>query len=96
MSSWNFFSRKKPDTEEARRERLLKTGRIAEGVIIDSDGASFEEISQVFYVYNVNGADYESSQILTAEQLQRPADYVPGARVSIRYDPRQPANSIVV
>ena len=87
------FSRKNNNNSEAeRRERLLKNGRITEGRILDSD----DEITQVFYIYSVNGADYESSEYLTEDQRQRPKDYAPGAKVSIRFDPRQPGNSIVV
>lgn len=96
MALWRLFQGKKADSEAERFERLLKSGRITEGKVIDSDGASVDEITQIFYVYSVNGADYESSQMLTDEQRERQAEYAPGAKVSIRYDPRQPGNSIVV
>lgn len=96
MSVWNLFRSKKIATEADRHERLLQTGRIAEGTIIDSDGATVDEITEVFYVYTINGSDYESSHLLTAEQRQRPAQYAPGAKISVRYDFRQPGNSIVV
>ena len=80
-----------------RRARLLSTGRIAEGSVLDinSDAAS-GALTQIFYSYTVNGVEYESSQSLDAAQQQRAADYTPGARVTIRYDPHQPFNSVVV
>lgn len=97
MSLRNLFRRAKAiDSEEARYERLIKNGRIAEGTILDSDSPTLEETTQIFYIYSVNGADYESSHVLTKEQQTRQKDYAPGAKVSIRYDPRQPGNSIVV
>jgi hypothetical protein len=92
MGLLKFFQGKKNDSEIDRRERLLKNGRITEGRILDCD----DEATQVFYIYSVNGADYESSELLTPEQSLRANDYAPGAKVSIRYDPRQPGNSIVV
>jgi hypothetical protein len=92
MALFKFSRERKTDSEIERRARLLKNGRITEGRILDCD----DEITQVFYIYSVNGADYESSEILTADQRFRPKDYAPGAKVSIRYDPRQPGNSIVV
>lgn len=96
MSLWSLFKRKKVATEADRHARLLQTGRIAEGTIIDSDGATLEEITRVFYVYTINGADYESAHDLTEEQRRRQIEYAPGSKISVRYDYRQPGNSIVV
>jgi hypothetical protein len=42
------------------------------------------------------GVLYESSQALSVSQQQRSNDYAPGKQIVIRYDPRRPANSIVV
>jgi hypothetical protein len=42
------------------------------------------------------GVQYESSQALSDVQKQRDTDYAPGKQIIVRYDPRQPANSIVV
>jgi hypothetical protein len=42
------------------------------------------------------GVLYESSQELSLSQQQRSNDYAPGKQIVIRYDPRRPANSIVV
>jgi hypothetical protein len=43
----------------------------------------------------LNGVDFESSEILTAEQRLSPAKYAPGAKVGVRYDPRNQGNSII-
>ena len=97
MSIFNLFRRNKADDgESARRAQLLRAGRITEGTVFDviSDDAGL--ITHVYFSYNINGVDYESSQALDDAQRQRPADYAPGARVTIRYNPRQPGNSVVV
>lgn len=96
MGFLSLFRKKKPDSEFERRQRLLKTGRITEGTILETDGEMQDEITQVFYFYTVNGSDYESSDWLTDEQRSHSIDYAPGSKVSIRYDPRQPGNSVVV
>ena len=96
MGLLGLFRSKPDNTEAARRARLLRTGRIAEGAILDIGTDQQGAITHVFYTYEINGVEYESSQALAPEQLARTADYVPGARVVIRFDPRQPANSVVV
>ena len=96
MGIFDIFRRKKTGDEAARRAQLLRAGRIAEGSIFDivTDGAG--AITQIFYNYTINGVDYEASQSLDADQRRRQTDYFPGAHVTIRYNPHQPGNSVVV
>jgi hypothetical protein len=86
--------RKKGFDPLERRRHLLSTGRIADGVIIDTsydrDG---NEIA--YYVYTLNGVDFESSEVLTEEQRLDPVRYAPGANVGIRYDPKNQGNSVI-
>ena len=96
MGIFGFFRRKDVFDEDARRARLLRNGRIAEGTIFDINTDEAGAVTHVFFRYSISGVDYEASQALDGAQAQRPADYVPGARVVIRYDPRQPGNSVVV
>lgn len=97
MGLRNLFKRKQGDTEAARRDMLLRTGRIGEGVILDVTTADdTNDITHVFYAYNANGVEYESSQSLDDAQRQRQIDYYPGARIIVRFDPHRPANSVVV
>ena len=85
---------RKPFDPEARRRVLLANGRITDGVILETGiNPSGEEI--VFFLYTLNGVDFESSEVLTAEQRANPAKYAPGAKVGIRYDQRNQGNSIV-
>ena len=88
--------RKKPEDEASRIERLSKTGRMTDGRIIDAVSDNEGRISQVTYSYILAGVLFESSQALSISQQQRSNDYAPGKQVVIRYDPRRPANSIVV
>jgi len=92
----NLFRKKKADPEVERRGRLLQGGRITEGVIIDIGSDDSGAVRQVYFSYEVSGVEYESSQLLNDEQREREVDYSPGARVTIRYDPHRPGNSIVV
>jgi hypothetical protein len=96
MGLRDLFKRKQVDTEAARRALLMRTGRIGEGVVLDVTVTEANEITHVFYTYNVNGVEYESSQSLDDAQRQHQSDYYPGARITVRFDPRRPANSAVV
>jgi hypothetical protein len=69
---------------------------MADGHIIDAVSDSDGRITQVTYTYMLAGVLYESSQELSDLQQQRSSDYAPGKGIVVRYDPRQPANSIVV
>lgn len=95
MGLLDFFRRKKED-ESSRIARLLLSGRIVEGRVVDVIDDADGNIIQVFFNYNVGGVDYESSQALTPQQQSLKNRYIPGARVIIRFDPRQPPNSTVV
>jgi hypothetical protein len=90
-----FKSKKQIEVTDQREEFLRKTGRITDGVIIDSEtNENGEEI--VFFIYNVQGVDFESSEILTADQLQNSIQYAPGAKVGVRFDPKNHGNSMLV
>lgn len=86
--------RKKPFDPEEWRRKLLATGRITDGVIIDTyvDGDGAEV---AMYSYTLNGVDFESSAVLTRDQQNNPVNYAPGAKVAVRYDPRNQGNSVI-
>ena len=95
MSFLDRFRRKIED-EASRIARLSKTGRMTDGSIIDAVTDADGRILQVTYTYMLQGVLYESSQKLNSAQQQRESEYAPGKQIVVRYDPRQPANSIVV
>ena len=88
--------RKKQEDEASRVSRLSKTGRMVDGEIIDAVSANDGTIIQVTYTYILAGVQFESTQSLNSHQQQRPRDYSPGMQIVVRYDPRAPANSVVV
>jgi hypothetical protein len=89
-----FKGKKKNISEIERREFLLKHGRITEGTIIDSDTRpNGDEIA--YYFYTINGVDFESSDILNEKQKADIIKYAPGAKVSIRFDPKNHGNSVL-
>lgn len=96
MGLLNIFKRKeKVDLEAKRREDLEKIGRITDGAIIDSEiNDKGEEI--VIYVYSIQGVDFESSEMLTEQQRGDPLKYAPGAKIGIRFDPKNHGNSMLV
>jgi hypothetical protein len=96
MGIRNIFKRRKTDGEAERRTALLRTGRITEGSIFDIITDEAGTITHVFYNYEINGVEYESSQLLDTDQRLRSGDYFPGARVTVRFNPHQPGNSLVV
>ena len=97
MSFLARFRRKqsKEDIEIARRALLLRAGRIGDATVLgaDEDGDGNLILS---YSYTIGGVDYQAFQKLDAAQCLRESDYLPGARVVLRYDPHRPANSLVV
>lgn len=95
MSFLDRFRRRRED-ETSRLARLAKTGRIDDGSVLDVKFDDSNRITHVFYSYMIAGVEYESSQELTEEQKTREASYSPGTNITIRYDPKQPGNSIVV
>jgi hypothetical protein len=88
--------KRKPEVSDAERVNALsKIGRITDGVIIDCEPtANGGEV--VFYVYTLNGVDFESSELLSEEKMRDPLKYAPGAKVSVRYDPKNQGNSMLV
>ena len=95
MSLFSWFRRQKEDPELARRAALLRHGRIGDAMVVEAN-ADADGIVTLSYNYTIGGVDYQSFQPLDAEQLSRKQNYLPGARVQLRYDPQRPANSVVV
>jgi hypothetical protein len=95
MSFLARFRRKKEDPEIARRTMLLRGGRLGEATVLGTD-VDGDGNAMLSYSYTIGSVDYQAFQRLDPDQLLRPNDYLPGARVALRYDPRRPANSFVV
>ncbi|MFN0086045.1 MAG: DUF3592 domain-containing protein [Blastocatellia bacterium] len=72
---------------------LTQFGRVTEGRVLDLNPD--ETGITLYYRYKVANVDYETSQRLTEKQLSARHLYVPGASITVRYDPKSPGSSIV-
>ena len=98
---WLRARRKTPEQREReRRERLKAGGRITDGTVLEvrevaDNGHS--PVQLLIYSYDVGGVSYECSQDVTYIQpsLDLQACRI-GVPASVKYDPHNPANSIVV
>lgn len=95
MGLFDFFRRRPKQSDRIWRENLLRLGRITEGVVLDLVDPESDS-PKIVYSYCISGADYESAQILDEHQRSRIDYYSPGQRITVRYEPKRPANSLVV
>ena len=96
MGLFDIFKRKKSVGSETERREFLQTkGRIADGTIIDNETSDAND-EIVYYHYNIQGVDFESSEMLTVEQRGNSLKYAPGAKVGVRFDPKNHGNSMLV
>jgi hypothetical protein len=86
--------------EQARRQFLVQSGRLVDGMLLDMCEMTAEDgrtLTMLLFNYRIAGVDYECSQDITNMQ-----DIVDAAQVrvgfpcSVRYQPGNPQNSIVV
>ena len=79
------------DKEKRRRQSVNLYGRLGD--------ATITEVLEntIFYSYSVGGVTYTASQDISQLQEQMPADWEKLiGPVSLKYAPRNPANSIIV
>ena len=95
MALFGFLKKKqRQDPEVVRRRWLLEHGRITDGRILDTIiNNRGQEIA--FYLYTLNGVDFESSELLSDEQRRDQLKYAPGAKIGVRYDPKNQGNSML-
>jgi len=76
---------------------LVVYGRVTEGRIVDLivDLNNEDGRSSICYRYKIANVEYETSHTLTPAQIERGHLYVPGASISVRFDPKRPGISIV-
>jgi hypothetical protein len=96
MRRWR---RKSPDEiERLRRLGVNECGRIGFGRIVEladplTDGPAGPIL---LYDYEVAGVTYEAAQDLSAlPEIAAAAPFLPGQTTSVKYDPKQPTNSIL-
>jgi len=93
LLAWRFF-RRRPSPEELERRRraaINSKGKIGDGEILDVDGAV------ILYSYCVSGVEYTVGQDASAIAALLPEDRMRMVGpASIRFDPKNPPNSIVL
>jgi hypothetical protein len=97
------FGRKKKTSAEIERERrdwLIQVGRITDGTVIDVQEVvpnGHPAATMLIFQYDVGGVSYEASQDVThLRQWINLHSCRLGLPTSVRYDPQNPGNSIVV
>ncbi len=99
--AWYALRRPRPSAEEIERDRrdlLATTGRITDGSITEAPLQQDDSNAMpliIVYNYRISGVTYECAQDVTLL-----TDHVRDVRadlpIQVRYDPHNPANSIVV
>jgi hypothetical protein len=92
---------KQPDEmEKLRREWLDRIGRITDGTVIDVQEVHLDgskPATMLIFQYDVAGVSYEASQDVTyLRHLINLHSCRLGLPTSVRYDPQNPGNSLVV
>lgn len=95
--------RKRPTPEElerARRLLMVQSGRIVDGMLLDVCEVAAEDgrmLTMLLFHYRIGGVDYECTQDITnMSDVVNPAEVQAGFPCSVRYQPGNPQNSIVV
>jgi hypothetical protein len=102
VASW-LVLRRRPTAEElekARREFLVQSARIVDGMLLDTYEVPSEDgrmLTMLLFNYRIGGVDYECSQDISLLGGEvNAADVRAGFPCSVRYQPGNPQNSIVI
>lgn len=103
MASYALLRRKKKTSDDLERERrvwLNQIGRITDGTVIDVQEITpngSRAATMLIYQYDVAGVSYEASQDVTyLRQWINLHSCRLGLPTSVKYDPHNPGNSMVI
>ena len=103
VGAFLYLRRKRPTEEElerARRKILAQSGRLIDGMLLDVREITLDdgrELTLLEYSYRSAGVDYECSQdITTLLTVVDPGQMRAGFPCTVRYQPGNPQNSIVI
>ena len=97
---WRAHRQTPEQRERERRMRIAQSGRITDGTVIDVSELNADAsgaLQLLIYQYDVGGVSYEAAQDVT--HLRPFVDLHTcriGVPASIKYDPQNPGNSIVI
>ena len=96
---WRGGRKKDPDQQETlRRQRIGAEGRITDGTVLEVqefESGSGPSTQVVLYSYDVRGVQYECAQDVTPLHLSLDRASCCTGDANIKYDPRDPRDSIV-
>src|ERR1700678_1354038 len=102
VAAW-LILRKRPSADEverARRQFLVQSGRLVDGMLLDVyevEAKGGRTLTILLFSYLIGGVDYERSQDITAmREVVNAAEVRAGFPCTVRYQPGNPYNSIVV
>ena len=87
---WRSSRISSEERERRRRAALAAHGKMGDATLLEIRDGS------LVYAYVVRGVQYTASQDISRLTAQVPADYSSLGPVAVKYDPRNPANSIVL
>lgn len=98
---WLGGRKKTPEQRETlRRQRINAQGHMTDGTVLDVlefDADTDHSRQMVNYTYDIAGVQYECSQDVTPlRHLLELHSCNIGATTSVKYDPHNPGNSIVI
>lgn len=100
LAAWWVISRRQSpeEIERQRREYLVEHGRIIDGTVLDwTEQTQTGDLKTLLYTYEISGVSYECAQDLSYLQDRARVDAsCLGMPASVRYDSKNPANSIIV
>jgi len=88
--AWKASQITPEERERRRRAELAALGKMGDATLVEYRD------NNLFYSYLVRGVEYTASQDVSLLQDRMPSNLSMAAPVSVRYDARNPANSIVV
>ena len=88
--AWKRSRITQEERERRRRAALVGRGKMSDAMLVEIRD------DLLFYSYGVRGVEYTASQDVSMLQQFMPPDFSTIDAVSVKYDPKNPANSIVL
>jgi hypothetical protein len=88
--AWKVSRVSPEERERLRRAALVASGKMGDATLVELRG------HMLFYSYAVRGVEYTACQDLSRLKPMLPPDFAALGPVSVKYDARNPANSIVM
>jgi hypothetical protein len=93
LMAFRAWRRSRLTVEERERRRCALL--VAAGKITDATLVEIRDV-MVFYSYSVRGVEYTASQDISRFASDPSVDFSGVSALSVKYDPRNPANSVVL